>query len=54
MLGWAWLFWQTGAARKWGLLEIVLGVLAFLIWTSVKQQWPFAEALPENEKISQS
>jgi fructoselysine transporter len=53
MLGWGWLFWQTGAARKWGLLEIVLGVLAFLIWTSVKHQWPFAKSLPENENASQ-
>ena len=33
MLAWAWLFWHTGAARKWGLLEIVLGVIAFLVWT---------------------
>jgi amino acid transporter len=41
MLGWAWLFWQTGAARKWGLLEIVLGVLAFLVWTAAMKQWPF-------------
>jgi amino acid transporter len=41
MFGWAWLFWQTGAARKWGLLEIVLGVLAFLVWTAAMKQWPF-------------
>jgi fructoselysine transporter len=41
MLGWGWLFWQTGAARKWGLLEIALGVVAFLIWSSVMKQWPF-------------
>jgi fructoselysine transporter len=53
MLGWGWLFWQTGAARKWGLLEIVLGVLAFLIWTSVKHQWPFAKPVLENENASQ-
>ncbi|HVO58709.1 MAG TPA: APC family permease, partial [Dongiaceae bacterium] len=25
MIGWAWLFWHTGAARKWGLLEIAFG-----------------------------
>src|SRR5256885_7268488 len=31
MIGWAWLFWQTGATRKWGLAEIALGALAFLI-----------------------
>jgi hypothetical protein len=42
--GWAWLFWQTGAARKWGLLEIVLGVSAFLIWSGVMRQWPFQSA----------
>ncbi len=41
MIGWAWLFWHTGAARKWGLLEIVLGVLAFLVWTATMKQWPF-------------
>src|SRR6201987_2777241 len=33
MLAWAWLFWQTGPVRKWGLLEIALGVVAFLVWT---------------------
>jgi fructoselysine transporter len=44
MLGWAWLFWQTGAARKWGLLEIALGISAFLIWSGVMRQWPFAPA----------
>jgi fructoselysine transporter len=41
MLGWAWLFWQTGAARKWGLLEIALGISAFLIWSGLMRQWPF-------------
>jgi fructoselysine transporter len=40
--GWAWLFWQTGPARKWGLLEIALGVSAFLIWSGVTRQWPFS------------
>jgi fructoselysine transporter len=44
IIGWGWLFWQTGAARKWGLLEIALGVLAFLIWSGVSQQWPFDKA----------
>jgi amino acid transporter len=43
MFGWAWLFWQTGAARKWGLLEIALGVVAYLIWAKEKKQWPFGE-----------
>jgi fructoselysine transporter len=44
MLAWAWLFWQTGPVRKWGLLEIVLGVIAFLVWTREMRQWPFADA----------
>ena len=43
MLAWAWLFWQTGPVRKWGLLEIALGVMAFLVWTREMRQWPFAE-----------
>jgi len=43
ILGWAWLFWQTGPARKWGLAEIALGALAFLIWTRKMRQWPFAK-----------
>ena len=43
MFGWAWLFWQTGTARKWGLAEIALGALAFLIWTRKMRQWPFAK-----------
>jgi len=42
MLAWAWLFWQTGPVRKWGLLEIALGVIAFLVWTREMRQWPFA------------
>jgi fructoselysine transporter len=50
MFGWAWLFWQTGTARKWGLAEIALGVLAFLIWARKMRQWPFAEvALSKSE-----
>ena len=44
MLAWAWLFWQTGPVRKWGLLEIALGVIAFLVWTREMRQWPFADA----------
>ena len=43
MIGWAWLFWQTGATRKWGLAQIALGSLAFLIWARVMRQWPFAK-----------
>jgi len=42
VFGWAWLFWQTGSARKWGLAEIALGALAFLIWARTMRQWPFA------------
>jgi len=43
MFGWAWLFWQTGTARKWGIAEIALGTLAFLIWARKMRQWPFAK-----------
>jgi fructoselysine transporter len=41
-IAWAWLFWQTGPIRKWGLLEVALGVIAFLVWTREMRQWPFA------------
>ena len=41
MIGWAWLFWQTGATRKWGLAEIAFGTLAFLVWSREVRQWPF-------------
>jgi fructoselysine transporter len=47
MIGWAWLFWQTGTARKWGLAEIALGALAFLIWARTMRQWPFAKNAQE-------
>ncbi|MGB2591754.1 MAG: APC family permease [Candidatus Acidiferrum sp.] len=47
MIGWAWLFWQTGPARKWGLAEIALGALAFLIRAREMRQWPFAKASVE-------
>ena len=49
MFGWAWLFWQTGSVRKWGLLEIAMGVAAFLIWTKEMKQWPFAPAAAESQ-----
>jgi len=49
MFGWAWLFWQTGSVRKWGLLEIAMGVVAFLIWTKEMKQWPFAPAAAESQ-----
>jgi fructoselysine transporter len=39
--GCCWLFWQTGQARKWGLLEIALGITAFLIRARMMRQWPF-------------
>jgi amino acid transporter len=44
MIGWAWLFWQTGATRKWGLAEIALGALAFLIRAREVRQWPFGSS----------
>ena len=50
MCGWAALFWATGAARKWGLLVIGLGVVAFLLRSREMRQWPFAaKARPEPE-----
>jgi len=52
MFGWAWLFWHTGAARKWGLLEIVMGVLAFLVWTKAMKQWPFARGKLEQKEAA--
>jgi fructoselysine transporter len=53
MFGWAWLFWQTGPARKWGLLEICLGVSAFLVWTRVMRQWPFAVETREQARVGE-
>ncbi len=53
MLGWAWLFWQTGPARKWGLLEIALGISAFLVWTRVMRQWPFALQTREHAHVGE-
>jgi fructoselysine transporter len=47
IIGWAWLFWQTGATRKWGIAEIALGTLAFLIRAREVRQWPFAESSPK-------
>ena len=44
MAGWALLFWATGPARKWGLLEIGLGLIAFLIRARQMRQWPFANS----------
>jgi fructoselysine transporter len=44
MCGWAALFWATGSARKWGLLLIGLGILAFLLRAREVRQWPFMVA----------
>src|SRR5437764_1112198 len=44
MIGWAWLFWQTGTTRKWGLAEIAMGALAFLVRAREVRQWPFASS----------
>lgn len=41
MIGWAWLFWQTGPARKYGLMEIALGVTAYMVWARLRNFWPF-------------
>jgi amino acid transporter len=52
MAGWAALFWATGTARKWGLLEIALGAIAFLIRSRQMQQWPFAStSSPKAEAV---
>ena len=45
MIGWFWLFWRTGPVRKWGLLQIALGVVAFLVWSWDRKQWPFGKAV---------
>jgi fructoselysine transporter len=52
MIGWALLFWATGPARKWGLLEIALGLLAFLIRAREMRQWPFEKPSAEASAIS--
>jgi fructoselysine transporter len=49
MCGWAALFWATGTARKWGLLLIGLGILAFLLRAREVRQWPFAAAEARRE-----
>ncbi len=41
MVGWGWLFLQTGAAREWGLLVISLGVVVFLVRAYAAREWPF-------------
>jgi fructoselysine transporter len=49
MCGWAALFWATGSARKWGLLLIGLGILAFLLRAREVRQWPFAATEARHE-----
>jgi amino acid transporter len=52
MFAWGWLFWQTGAVRKWGILEVALGAIAFLVWTREMRQWPFAKSSEQRPAIS--
>ncbi len=54
MLGWAWLFWQTGKARIYGLMEIALGVTAYLVWAYVKGFWPFVEPGASNSDATKN
>ena len=46
IIGCAALFWATGPARKWGIAEIVLGVVAFLVRAHQLKEWPFAAPKP--------
>jgi len=52
IVGWAWLFWQTGTARKWGLLEIGLGVVVFLIRARMMRQWPFQDTVSQTSVLT--
>jgi amino acid transporter len=52
MCGWAALFWATGSARKWGLLEIALGTLAFLFRAREMRQWPFEKTSNQVSVVS--
>ncbi len=52
MCGWAALFWATGAARKWGLLVIGLGVVAFLLRSREMRQWPFAAKARQEPEVA--
>jgi len=49
IIGCAALFWATGPARKWGIVEIALGVVAFLVRAHQLKEWPFALAKPAVE-----
>jgi amino acid transporter len=46
IIGCAMLFWATGSARKWGIAEIALGMIAFLIRARELREWPFARPQP--------
>jgi len=54
IIGWSWLFWHTGAARKWGLLQIAMGIVAYLVWSWDRKQWPFEKQASsgEQEKVT--
>jgi amino acid transporter len=49
IIGCAALFWATGPARKWGVAEIALGIVAFLIRANQLKEWPFAPTQPAGE-----
>jgi amino acid transporter len=46
IIGCAALFWATGPARKWGIAEIALGAVAFLVRAHQLKEWPFAPPKP--------
>ena len=52
MAGWSWLFWHTGPARKWGLLQIAMGVVAYLVWSWDRKQWPFGSGSQQSSVVS--
>lgn len=42
--GWAYVFYSSGwTAIEWAVGWTVLGIIAFLIWSSREKQWPFGE-----------
>ena len=52
IIGWSWLFWHTGPARKWGLLQIAMGVVAYLVWSWDRKQWPFKQTGDQRPETS--
>src|SRR5438093_10890709 len=52
IFGWAWLFWQTGATRKWGLAEIARAPSAILTSARYGRESPF-QTSPSNVSGSQ-